>query len=125
MSGSAHPQSPVRQQILRDDRRAKMIAFACVGTLAALLVALLLALAGDDSATSGPDRATGSALQQPANPEAGSYASPGTRYDGGPEEGTRGAGTLSQPVFPEAETNVSPGLRYDGGPEEGTRGAAN
>ncbi len=37
---------------------------------------------------------------------------PGTRYDGGPEEGTRGQ--LSSPVAPEA--------RYDGGPEEGTRG---
>jgi hypothetical protein len=36
----------------------------------------------------------------------------GTRYDGGPEEGTRGA-----IVSPSA-----PGTRYDGGPEEGTRG---
>lgn len=36
---------------------------------------------------------------------------PGTRYDGGPEEGTRGAVT-TQPQ----------GSRYDGGPEEGTRG---
>jgi hypothetical protein len=41
-------------------------------------------------------------------------AQPGTRYDGGPEEGTRGAIT-SPPV--------APGTRYDGGPEEGTRGA--
>jgi hypothetical protein len=41
-------------------------------------------------------------------------AQPGTRYDGGPEEGTRGAIT-SPPM--------TPGTRYDGGPEEGTRGA--
>lgn len=34
-----------------------------------------------------------------------------TRYDGGPEEGTRG----SVPAEPA-------GIRYDGGPEEGTRG---
>ena len=34
-----------------------------------------------------------------------------TRYDGGPEEGTRGI----VPVEP-------PNTRYDGGPEEGTRG---
>ena len=34
-----------------------------------------------------------------------------TRYDGGPEEGTRGI----VPVDP-------PNTRYDGGPEEGTRG---
>ena len=37
---------------------------------------------------------------------------PGTRYDGGPEEGTRGATT----------SPVAPGTRYDGGPEEGSRG---
>jgi hypothetical protein len=36
---------------------------------------------------------------------------PGTRYDGGPEEGTRGA--IASPA--------APGTRYDGGPEEGTR----
>ena len=35
---------------------------------------------------------------------------PGTRYDGGPEEGTSGA--LTSPP--------APGTRYDGGPEEGT-----
>jgi hypothetical protein len=37
---------------------------------------------------------------------------PGTRYDGGPEEGTRSP--LTSPVSPET--------RFDGGPEEGTRG---
>jgi hypothetical protein len=36
----------------------------------------------------------------------------GTRYDGGPEEGTRDAALALQPR-----------IRYDGGPEEGTRGA--
>jgi hypothetical protein len=37
---------------------------------------------------------------------------PGTRFDGGPDEGTRGIQT--QPV--------APGTRFDGGPDEGTRG---
>jgi len=37
---------------------------------------------------------------------------PNTRYDGGPEEGTRGALPAEMP-----------NTRYDGGPEEGTRGA--
>jgi hypothetical protein len=44
---------------------------------------------------------------------AGSISAPapaGTRYDGGPEEGTRGQ-------------LASPSTRYDGGPEEGTRGS--
>jgi len=49
----------------------------------------------------------------------------GTRYDGGPEEGTRGPHvsppTSSLPAYPTPEA-VAPGARYDGGPEEGTRG---
>ena len=36
----------------------------------------------------------------------------GTRFDGGPDEGTRGI--HAQPV--------APGTRFDGGPDEGTRG---
>jgi hypothetical protein len=39
-----------------------------------------------------------------------------TRYDGGPEEGSRG-------VVPARQPNVAPTTRYDGGPEEGSRGA--
>ena len=38
---------------------------------------------------------------------------PGLRYDGGPDEGSRGARAVTPPA----------GTRYDGGPEEGTRGA--
>jgi hypothetical protein len=41
-------------------------------------------------------------------------SAPGTRYDGGPEEGTRGM--TQQRIVP------APGTRYDGGPEEGSRG---
>jgi len=37
---------------------------------------------------------------------------PGTRFDGGPDEGTRGI-QAAQPA---------PGTRFDGGPDEGTRG---
>ena len=36
----------------------------------------------------------------------------GTRFDGGPDEGTRG---------PQADP-AAPGTRFDGGPDEGTRG---
>ena len=41
---------------------------------------------------------------------------PSTRYDGGPEEGTRGA------LSSDAASSAVPGFRYDGGPEEGSRG---
>jgi hypothetical protein len=43
---------------------------------------------------------------------ASAQLAPGVRFDGGPEEGTRGP--LAQPH--------SPSTRFDGGPEEGTRG---
>jgi hypothetical protein len=56
-------------------------------------------------AASGVSRGSATHVSSP-NP-AGS-----TRYDGGPEEGTRG-------VVPARQRDV----RYDGGPEEGTRGA--
>jgi hypothetical protein len=53
-----------------------------------------------------------------------SPAAPGTRYDGGPEEGSRGiarSGSAAE-VYVNPSTGL-PGTRYDGGPEEGTRGA--
>jgi hypothetical protein len=60
----------------------------------------------------------------------------GVRFDGGPEEGTRGILPGPPPVTrydggPEEGSSVSafaapespaPGVRYDGGPEEGSRG---
>ena len=39
----------------------------------------------------------------------------GTRFDGGPDEGTRGLAAQAQPQLPA-------GTRFDGGPDEGTRG---
>jgi hypothetical protein len=45
--------------------------------------------------------------------QAAREALPGTRYDGGPEEGTRGIVTRNP---------LTTGSRYDGGPEEGSRG---
>ena len=58
------------------------------------------------------DTGAGSAAQLSAPAPAGS-----TRYDGGPEEGTRGAQSSPAPA------NAAPGTRYDGGPEEGSRGS--
>jgi hypothetical protein len=57
---------------------------------------------------------------------------PGTRYDGGPEEGSRGI-VSTQPrvsqdqAFPglaREATDAQPDVRrFDGGPEEGSRGS--
>jgi hypothetical protein len=76
---------------------------AVVGLATAVVI-----LAGNDDLDAG----AGSATQVSAPNPAGS-----TRYDGGPEEGTRGA------LSPGAPSNAVPGTRYDGGPEEGTRGS--
>jgi hypothetical protein len=78
--------------------------------LRALLAVAMIALAGLTAAVvilaidDDRDTSTGTATQVSTPSPAGS-----TRYDGGPEEGTRGALPVPQP-----------GVRYDGGPEEGT-----
>jgi hypothetical protein len=49
---------------------------------------------------------------------------PGVRYDGGPDEGTAALIQRSAPAtFDPNSIKSPPGVRYDGGPEEGTRGA--
>jgi hypothetical protein len=48
---------------------------------------------------------------------------PGVRYDGGPEEGTAALTQRSAPAtFDSSSIDSRPGVRYDGGPEEGSRG---
>ena len=71
---------------------------AVVGLTAAVVI-----LATDDD----PGTSAGTATQASAPSPAGTI-----RYDGGPEEGTRGIVPARQP-----------GVRYDGGPEEGSRGS--
>ena len=66
---------------------------------------------GFNPATGRPDSAP--SVAQQAQPQA---LPNGTRYDGGPDEGTRGM--TQQRLVP------APDTRYDGGPEEGTRGIA-
>jgi hypothetical protein len=75
--------------------------------MAALIAsaAAVVILANDDDNLDTAAKATPAVLPQAQTPA-------GTRYDGGPDEGTRGAVTS----LPAA------GSRYDGGPEEGTRG---
>jgi hypothetical protein len=91
--------------------------FNLVRTLLIIAMAALIAsaaavviLANDDDSADTASRAT-PAVQ----PQTRSHAPVGTtRYDGGPDEGTRGA-IASPPAA---------GTRYDGGPDEGSRGPA-
>jgi hypothetical protein len=69
------------------------------------LTAAVVILANDEDQLDSASQATPVVQAQPQTPA-------GTRYDGGPDEGTRGATS-----FPQAQAPVS---RYDGGPEEGT-----
>jgi hypothetical protein len=93
-----HPAVVLRSHYTQLRALLAIAMIAVVGMTIALVV-----VANDDHSTTG----TNSAAQQSAPGPAGS-----TRYDGGPEEGTRGP--LTRPS--------SPPTRYDGGPEEGSRG---
>jgi hypothetical protein len=83
-----------------------LLAISMVAVLA--LTAAVVILANDDDQIDKASRATPAVIPQPQAPA-------GTRFDGGPEEGTRGL--AAQPTTPA-------GTRFDGGPEEGTRGLA-
>jgi hypothetical protein len=74
--------------------------------------------AGFGAATQVSTPAPTGSTRYDGGPEGGSRAiapvpAPNTRYDGGPEEGSRGALSAGAP------SNEAPGSRYDGGPEEG------
>lgn len=81
-----------------------LLALAMVAVLA--LTAAVVILANDDDQVSTATKAAPVAQPQVQTPA-------GTRFDGGPEEGTRGLA---------AQATVPAGTRFDGGPEEGTRG---
>jgi hypothetical protein len=97
--------------------------------LRALLAVAMIAVVGLTAAVvilaNDSDQVSGTSVARPIeslnygdfNPATGRPHSTGTRYDGGPEEGTRGA------LSSGAASNAVPGTRYDGGPEEGSRGS--
>jgi hypothetical protein len=95
-----HPAVVLRSQF---NKLRALLAIALVA-LAGLTVAVVILVTDDDAVTD----AGSPSVSAPA--QSGS-----TRYDGGPEEGTRGVAPARQPTV-----DASPGARYDGGPEEGT-----
>jgi hypothetical protein len=92
-----HP-SVVLRSHFKAIRALLVVALVAICALAATLV--IVANDDNDAATTAD-----SVSQQQALPN-------GTRFDGGPDEGTRGP-----QAYPAA-----PGTRFDGGPDEGTRG---
>ena len=81
-----------------------LLAAALIAIVALAATVVILANDADKPASSAPISAQAQAAQQQA---------PGVRFDGGPDEGTRGISTGA---------GLPPGTRFDGGPDEGSRG---
>jgi hypothetical protein len=88
--------------------------FKLVRTLLILAVAALVACSAAVVILANDEDQVNSAAVSKSAPAAQQQLPAGTRFDGGPEEGTRGV--AAQPQLPAT-------TRFDGGPEEGTRGA--
>jgi hypothetical protein len=96
--------------------------FKFVRNLLAVAMAAVVALSAAVVIVANDDNELAGRIAQPAElqalPNSAVHAhprdaAPGTRYDGGPEEGTRAIIAVPQ----------APAARYDGGPNEGTRGS--
>ena len=92
--------------VLRSHYNA-MRALLAIAMIAVVGLTAAVVLVADDDGGASPSSVSSQSLTTPASPGT-------TRYDGGPEEGTRGPSAAIAPR--ESAT------RYDGGPEEGTRG---
>jgi hypothetical protein len=101
----SHQISPQHPAVVLRAHYVQLRALLAIAMIAVVgLTAAVVILATDDG-VAGTSARPASAVTAPA-------ATSGQRYDGGPEEGTRGV-------------HAAPGSaasRYDGGPEEGTRG---
>jgi hypothetical protein len=110
MSQSISPQHPA---VVLRSHCVQLRALLAVAMIAVVgLTVAVVILATNDPGGTDPSSAA------PVSPLATGDSTPsaGTRYDGGPEEGTRGIRTSS------AATTPPVGIRHDGGPEEGTSG---
>jgi hypothetical protein len=87
--------------VLRSHYKAVRALLAAVLVAVVALGATIVILANDNTDTN-----------VSVAPKSAQVLQPGTRFDGGPDEGTRG---IQADVLP-------PGTRFDGGPDEGTRG---
>ena len=94
--------------VLRSHFNAVRTLLAVALVAIAALAAAVVILATDDDNDSATISAQPNTHQQQVLP-------PGTRFDGGTDEGTRGLSQVQPQTLP-------PGTRFDGGPDEGTRG---
>jgi hypothetical protein len=114
-----------------------LLAVAALAVVGLTVAVVILANDSDEVSSTGATGKAGSVRYGEFNPATGRPESAplpqlenppqnridGTRYDGGPEEGTRGILKRPAPAtFDPNSIKEAPGVRYDGGPEEGTRG---
>jgi hypothetical protein len=112
-----------------------LLAIAMIAVVGLTVAVVILANDEDSDTTAGSASAAQLSAPGPTGdtrydggPEEGTRGvvparQPGVRYDGGPEEGTAALIQRSAPAtFDPNSIKSAPGVRYDGGPEEGTRG---
>jgi hypothetical protein len=126
---SQHPAVVLRSHYNQLRALLAVAMIAVVGLAAAVVI-----LATDDDPVTIAGSATQANAPSPAEttrfdggPEEGSRGvvpalRPGVRFDGGPEEGTTALTRPSAPATFDANSiKEAPGVRHDGGPDEGTR----
>lgn len=91
-----------------------LLAVAMIAVVGLTVAVVILANDGDEISSTSSARPTDSISYSLSPTQALNEARPGTRYDGGPEEGTSGVHGSSP------GSSTTPGIRYDGGPEEGS-----
>jgi hypothetical protein len=101
-----HPLIAIRTR----GRKAALLLIAAV----ALAVAVAIAFEIRDKGGTGASQPSVAAKHAPATRGDATSLPPGTRYDGGPEEGTRG------PLQIVHSSALPPGVRVENGPQERT-----
>jgi hypothetical protein len=110
-----------------------LLAVAMIAVVGLSAAVVILAIDEDretsaGSATQVSTRSPAGTTRYDGGPEEGTRGvvaarQPGVRFDGGPEEGSAALTQRSAPAtFDPNSIKSAPGVRYDGGPEEGTRG---
>ena len=102
----SHQISPQHPAVVLRSHYVQLRTLLAVAMIAVIALTAAVVILATDGTGAGTVAKSAGAVSAPAP------ATSGQRYDGGPEEGTRG-------------TQVAPSstsTRFDGGPEEGTRG---
>jgi hypothetical protein len=110
----SHQIAPQHPAVVMRSNYVQLRALFSAALVAVLGLAVAVVLLANSQSTSTSAAPSAPVIVSVPAPQASTASQAGIRFDGGPEEGTRGAHS--------AVVTVAPGTRFDGGPEEGTRG---